>query len=425
MQSEEAQNRPSSRDTRVNFAGGIIHAIFFRISVAFAEPTTILPVYIMLLTGSKTHVGLLTSVLLAGEVLPTLFFSRFLEPRRRKLPGLLVAVFSRAGSWLAIGLLTWYLGDTDPGITLLILFVLIGVFALGGSLGGVALMDVVGKVIPDNKRGLFLGTRQLLGSLAALGAGLFVGRILSHEGLVFPSNYAVLFLASAAALTLAGVGFAIMREPAAPGAASSKPLGQYLRDSLAILKGDTHLKRYLLIRNLVGLHRMIVPFYVLYAREILGASDAMVGTYVFMQILGGSLSNVAWAQINDRWGSDRLLQFCTVLCTTIPIVALALGNFSPGFYAAVFLLLGAAINGRQMAFTSYLLDIAPPHRRPTYAGLGSTFTAPTLFFPLVGGIILDRLGYGPVFAGVAVAIGITALLTAGLKLSESSPKISS
>ncbi|MFO7941999.1 MAG: hypothetical protein R6U92_05100, partial [Bacillota bacterium] len=149
MESEEAQSRPSPRDTRVNFAGGIIHAIFFRISVAFAEPTTILPVYIMLLTGSKTHVGFLTSVLLAGEVLPTLLFSRLLEPRRRKLPGLLVAVFSRAGSWLAIGLLTWHLGDADPNVTLMILFVLIGIFALGGSLGGVALMDVVGKVIPD------------------------------------------------------------------------------------------------------------------------------------------------------------------------------------------------------------------------------------------------------------------------------------
>lgn len=421
MESTDYRSQLSSGDTRINFAGGIVHAVFFRISVAFAEPTTILPVYIMLLTGSKTHVGLLTSVLLAGEVLPTLLFSRLLEPRRRKLPALLVAVFSRAGSWLAIGLLTWYLGNADPGIIELILFVLIGVFALGGSLGGVALMDVVGKVIPDNRRGLFLGTRQLLGSLAALGAGLFVGRILAHENLVFPSNYAVLFLASAAALTVAGVGFAIMREPAVPGTMRSEPLGQYLRNSLAILRDDNRLKRYLLIRNLVGLHRMIVPFYVLYAREILGASDAAVGSYVFLQILGGSLSNVAWARINDYLGSDRLLQSCTALCTAIPVLALALGNLSPGFYGAVFLLLGATINGREMAFTSYLLDIAPPNRRPTYAGLGSTLTAPTLFFPLVGGIVLDWLGYGPVFVGVAAAVGITAVLASGLELSRPSP----
>ncbi|MFW5897178.1 MAG: hypothetical protein ACOCVQ_03735, partial [Bacillota bacterium] len=72
MESTDYRSQLSSGDTRINFAGGIVHAVFFRISVAFAEPTTILPVYIMLLTGSKTHVGLLTSVLLAGEVLPTL-----------------------------------------------------------------------------------------------------------------------------------------------------------------------------------------------------------------------------------------------------------------------------------------------------------------------------------------------------------------
>jgi len=406
--------RPDHTNTIWNFAGGLIHGTFFRVSVAFAEPTTILPVYIMLLTDSKSYVGLLSSILLAGAVLPTLFFSRYVEPRPRKLPFLLVAVFSRAASWLVLGALTWLLGAQHPLVTLAVLFVLLLVFSLGGSLGGVTFTDIIGKVIPAEIRGRFLGTRQLVGSLAALGTGIWVRQFLAREDIAFPTNYATLFFLSAAALTIAGVGFAIMREPAQEQESTKPPLREYLSDILAILRQDATMRRYLLVRNLIGFHIMIVPFYVLFAREVLGVSTAVVGTYVLMQVLGGSASNIVWAQVNDRFGSHWVLRSCIGIGLGLPLLALALGRWAPAYYGVVFLLLGAALNSRELAFTSFILDIAPVERRPTYAGMSGTLTAPTLVFPFLGGLLLDAAGYLPVFTGVSVVMTVTMILALGL-----------
>lgn len=54
----------------------------------------------------------MTSILLAGEAIPQLLSSRWVEASRRKKPFLLVAVYSRTLAWFLLGLLTltWALG---------------------------------------------------------------------------------------------------------------------------------------------------------------------------------------------------------------------------------------------------------------------------------------------------------------------------
>ena len=279
---------------------------------------------------------------------------------------------------------------------------------MGGSLGGVAFVDVVGKTVRAGIRGRFYAARQFLGGLAALGAGFLARDILTRPSLSFPHNYAVLFVGAGVALAVAGLGFLGLREP--PGEARSRPpLSAYLSDLRRLWREDRALRSLVVVENLAGLHLLLLPFYVTLAQTRLHVGPEAVGTFIILQVVGGAVSNVAWAWLADRTGSPSVLRACLALGFVLPLVALALARWAPGQYALVFLLVGAAVNSRNLSFNNVLVDIAPDAVRPTYSGLVATLTAPRLLFPLLGGLLIGAFGFAPVFMAVALALLATLL----------------
>lgn len=393
---------------RWNVASLVWHGGFFAAGTALAQPSTALPAYVSLLGGSSVLVGLMTSVLLAGQVAPQLAFSHWVEGSAAKKPFLLAAVYSRALAWLALGGLTLLWAGRAHALLLATLLALLIAFALGGSLGGVAFVDVVGKSVRPGLRGRFYASRQLLGGVGALAAGFLARAILARPELAFPRNYALLFLGAGAAMAVAGLGFAALHEPPAPPRRSA-PLRTYLSELRRHWRRDPALRSLVIVENLAGLHLMLLPFYVTLAQTRLHAGAAAVGSYIILQVVGGAASNLLWGWLADRRGSPSVLRACLTLGLALPLVALALARWAPGQYGLVFVLVGAAINSRNLSFNTVLVDIAPPAVRPTYSGLVGTLTAPSLLFPLLGGALIGWLGFTPVFLGVALALLATLL----------------
>ena len=269
-----------------NFAALVWHGVFFSVGSALAEPSTALPAYVALLGGAPVLVGLTTTILLAGEIVPQLLFARWVEARARKKPFLLAAVYSRALAWLVLGGLTLAWAGRAHALLLWTLMLLLAAFAIGGSLGGVAFVDVVGTSIRPGTRGRFFGLRQLLGGVAALGAGFLARGVLARPDPGFPGNYGLLFLGAGAALAVAGLGFAVLREPAARGAASVTRLRDYLRGLGAHWRGDPALRSLVVVENLAGLHLMLLPFYVALALTRMQVDAATIGTFVVLQVAG-------------------------------------------------------------------------------------------------------------------------------------------
>jgi MFS family permease len=397
---------PDPRPQRWNFGVLVWHGLFFAVGNALAEPSTALPAYVSLLGGSTAMVGLVTSVLLAGEFVPQLLFARWVEAAPRKKPFLLLAVYSRSLAWLALGGLTLLWAGRAHDLLLGTLLVLLTAFAVGGSLGGVAFVDVVGKSIRAGSRGRFFGARQLLGGAAAMAAGFLARAVLARPDLPFPRNFAVLFVGAGVALALAGLGFVGVREPRQPGRARPG-LRAYLVGLGAHWRGDPALRTLVILENLAGVHLMLLPFYVTLAQARLGVGAEAVGTFIILQVTGGALSNLLWGWLADRNGSPSVLRACLALGVVLPLTALALAQWAPGAYALVFVLVGAAVNSRTLSFSNVLVDIAPTGLRPTYGGLVGTLTAPRLLFPLVGGALIGGLGYAPVFLAVAAVLLVT------------------
>ena len=154
---------------------------------------------------------------------------------------------------------------------------------------------------------------------------------------------------------------------------------------------------------------MLLPFYMLLAVVRLHVGAQAVATFTMDQVVGGALSNLLWGWLNDRFGSGAVLRTCLVLGALLPLLALALSAWAPAAYGITFVLLGAAVNSRTLAYNNVLVDLAPATLRATYTGLVGTLAAPTLVLPLIGGSLIAALGYAAVFAGVGLALGASAV----------------
>jgi len=90
----------------------------------------------------------------------------------------------------------------------------------------------------------------------------------------------------------------------------------------------------------IGASALALPFYVLYAKNMLKISLGMVGIFLAAQMLGSVLSNFLWAHLSDFVGNKRVLQVSALLALTVPLVAIIkIPNLS-FLFILLFLLVG-------------------------------------------------------------------------------------
>ena len=392
---------------RRNFFGGLWHGAFLALGVALTQPTTVIASFVAELTGSTVWVGGLSTVLTVAAALPQLFVARLVEPRAKKMPFLLLAIYLRVASWGLLAWLIYAIGDSNPDLLAWALVGLLAVFYAGGGLGNIPYTDIIGKVIPASRRGTFFGGKEALAGPLAVGAALLARRILARVG--YPDSYALLFGLAAAALAFASIGFWLIREPPrtdAPG--RSQPWRAYLAQLVA---AAGRLRTLIIIQLLTGFSLMALPFYVVYAQREMGAPSETVGWFLLAQVTGGVLGNLVWARLVDRVSSRTMLTACAVTSMAAPLLAIALGSLGWwGLLPTVFLA-GAAFNGRRVGFQSALLELAPATERPTFAALNAVLIVPLAVLPLLAGLFLQEQSYPALFALTAGFVGLGAVWT--------------
>jgi len=346
------------------------------------------------------------TVLTVAGAIPQLFVARLVEPRPRKMPYLLIAIYLRVISW---GILAWSIYVFDGQNPMVLAGILVGmlvIFYAGGGLGNIPYTDIIGKIIPPNKRGAFYGGKGVLAGPLSVGAAFAARQILAD--MPFPNNYALLFGIAAVGLAVASIGFLAIREPIAVDTHQKPQSWPEFRQHLLSISRE--LKSLITAQMLTGFSLMVLPFYVVYAREQLGAPADSVGWFLLAQVLGGSLSNLVWARIVDTSGSRRMLFLCAVISTITPLIAIVLGSLSWMALLPAFFFAGAVFNGRKVGFQSALLEVSPAAERSTYAGLNAVLTLPVAFLPLAAGLFLQYCSYTALFLIASIFIGIGAVV---------------
>jgi predicted MFS family arabinose efflux permease len=330
------------------------------------------------------------------------------------MPYLLIAIYLRV---ISLGILAWsiYLfGEQDPMVLAGILVGMLVIFYVGGGLGAIPYTDIIGKIIPPDKRGAFYGGRGILAGPLSVGAAFAARHILANVS--YPNNYALLFGIAAVGLAVSSIGFWVIREPVLENTHQKpQPWPEFWQH---LLVASRKLKPLIKAQLLTGFSLMVLPFYVVYAREQLGAPVDAVGWFLLAQVLGGSLSNFVWAHIVDTSGSRRMLFICAVISTITPLVAIVFSSLSWMAMLPAFFFAGAVFNGRKVGFQSALLEVSPAAERSTYTGLNAVLTLPVAFLSLAAGLFLQYWSYTAIFLIASIFIGFGAVVIYGWSLED-------
>lgn len=318
---------------------------------------------------------------------------QFLPVLRRMLPASRVPV-------LITAITLWSFGSGPVALwTVLIGTIVYGI--LGGLTVG-AWQQLVARTVQPQKRSSMFSIRYGLSNVLGLLSGGLVTFVLAR----WPGTdgYALLHLFAFGGAVVSYRLLMSVREPHAPSLAPLPRHGfwQNLRDVPALFRADSRLGAYLATAVLFNFQFLLMGFLALHARNVLGASEAYVGTLTTAQMSGAVLGTVIAALLGDRHGSRRLL-----IASRVVLVLVALGAAfadSDLAFRALFAAYGAAIWVNLAGHNTMTLQLVPTGRRSTVLAVFSLVQVPSM-------LIAAELGAWLWHANVAFAwiAGLSAL----------------
>lgn len=355
---------------------------------------TVLPYLVSQLTSSKPAIALILAGYSLFYLLPQFISANFAEslPRKKRFVMLVGGVGERL-PYLLIGLVVWGLAVYAPGLALVVASVLLALSGMSIGILTPAWYDMIAKVIPVNKRGLWSGVSEGIGAILGLGGAILVGQILDKWD--YPGNFGLCYTLAFVALALSWVGLALNREPLGTTAKSQVDWKHYRGGLFTVLQGNSNYTHYLIARSVVHIGGMASGFFIVYGIFRFQLSGLEVGNLTAVLIGSQAIFNVVWGLIADRKGHKIVLcgmAFAMSLAATVVWLAP-----TPGWLWLAFGFLGVVIAGDTVSSLNIILEFCNEMDRPTYIGLTNTILGPlAVLAPLVGGW-LASVGYEALF----------------------------
>ncbi len=398
-----------------NFTVNVMDIVFIMFGMSLISRATVMPFLVSRLTPSKMAIGLIPAIYSLGYYLPQLLTANFAEGLRRKKPFvMLLGGLGERFPYLLIGLAVWWLAEPAPVAALAALFLLLATSAASNGIATPAWFDMIAKVIPVQRRGLWSGVGHSLGALLGIAGAALAGRILADWP--FPRNFGLCFILAFAAMVISWVGLALNREPESPTLKPRTGLGHYLRQLPGVLRRDPNYVRFLVGRSLANLGGMAAGFFMVYGDERFAIGGREVGALTAVLVGTQAVMNLLWGTVGDRRGHKAVLcgaAFSMALAATVTWMA-----SSPAWLLATFALLGLSMSGDSVSSMNIILEFCAPEDRPTYIALTNTLLAPvTALAPLLGGWLATWAGYQGMFT-VALLVAILGGLLLALWVRE-------
>jgi hypothetical protein len=399
----------------------VISGVAYNLYLSMLSTQLVMTWFLSELTESNLLISLLRPIEIGGWYFLQLLLSGHVRRRPRALPLYRAMAAIRVASLALLSLATLVL-DWSQGL----LLVFMALFTLNSLAAGVAalpFLNVVVKTIPPTRRGMYFGWRRFAGGLLGLLGAALVKVILAPDfALGFPENYALLFLIGCLT-TLAMVGsFSFVAEPRGAVQPRTRHSRREWRAALGGALRDWNYIRYLVLRVAIALANAALPFYALYARRVLNVRTSNLGVYLMGATLAGVLSNLVLGRLSDRYG-NRLLVRLAALTVALPSAAALLFARvgGPGLdrgvlFTLVFVLQGLHATAHSIGSNNYLLELGPPAERVTYVSFAHGVIGLAILASPLGGAVVDRVGFEPLFA-LSLAFGLVAL-SLSLGLSE-------
>jgi MFS family permease len=382
-----------SRRTFLGLAGDMF---FFGVGASFAGQATVIPSFLATLTSSAPLIGLASTLLTGGWLIPQLFAAnRLAGLTHRKAAVVIPAVVGRTIG-LLLPLAIVILAPRRPEAMLAVFYVLYFAFYFVDGLASIAWLDILGRCLSVPARARLINLGSTLPGLAGIGAGILVGVILSEPRVPWPYNYALLFGICGVFWVLSLASFMFIHETPLAVVQPPLPWRSYFSRLAGVFRADPGFRRAVIMWIAFGGFGIAAPFYVIHGLEALRLPAASVGVFTSVQLVGGVVSSLLLGVIGERRGTRAVMRLWGWVSLAGPIIAIAaslLGRSLPGallyVYAAVFIVVGMQGVAGMTGFLNWVLEWSPGSDRPLYIGVANTLTAVSLVMPLLGGWILE------------------------------------
>lgn len=401
---DQASTKADDRNLGWNFTVNLIDIAFITLGISLVSRDTVLPVLVSTLSDSNVAVGLIAALYGLGIYLPQLFTANFTERLPYKKPFvMLVGSVGERLPYLLMGAAVWVFAAPAPNVALILV---LGCLALTGFAAGAATpawYDLIAKVIPVRRRGVWSGLGHGIGALMAIFGAFLVGRIL--DDYPYPNNFALLFLLAFIATCISFVGLALNREPPSPIVKEQVSTQRYFRQLPDVLRANVNYRRFFISRTVVLLGAMANSFFIIYGGQRFGLDGATIGLLTATLVASQAVMSLVWGVVGDRMGHKVVLTGAAFLLALAALNTLLAPSQS--WLILSFAFLGASSSGDAVSGLNIILEFAAPEDRPTYIGLTNTLLAPTIVLaPILGGWLATVAGF-PVLLGVAAVVAAT------------------
>jgi hypothetical protein len=242
-----------------------------KLAEQMASPGLVLPWLFSSIGAPTALAGLLVPVKQAGSLLPQL-----------AVAGRIRAFPKRKWFWVGAGATqATLLALIVPAAMLLpavsagwIMVALLALFSVASGVGSVAFKDVLAKTIPKGKRGRLLAARATFGGLLTLVAGGTLRLYVVDGQSLVP--YVVLIAGAAVLWGVAAVFFAGITEEDGATEGGRNALEEALA-GIRLIREVPGFRRFIMARIFLLSIELSLPFYALFARDVVGASIGSFG----------------------------------------------------------------------------------------------------------------------------------------------------
>lgn len=390
------------------------HQIVFRIGWIFKTESVLIPAFLDWLAGPGAGMmrGLLPVLNRAGQSLPPVFLAGWLRGQRRKRVSLFLftAGMGLAFAPLPIACLTTH-AQRLPLMPWLFL-ALYGLFFICNGMYHLSFGTVQGKLIRPWRRGRLLLVSTFYGSVPAMLAAWW----LLPAWLERPDpGFAYIFLASVVCFLLSSVLALWLYEPADP--VDTTPLPHWrgnVAEMLSTLRADANLRRTTIVAMLFAAGLIILPHYQALALGPMQLPLGMLMVFAVTQNAAVGIFSLFVGPMADRWGNRLTLGVLILGAAVPPVLAVVLAQLGPAWAARTYWLVYCPLGITPLVLRiliNYTLEICTPAQHPRYLSTVNLWLAvPFLGSPLVG-LLVDLIGFVPIFLATAAVMTLGGLLT--------------
>lgn len=368
------------------------HAAFLALAQNFIDVDTVIPSMLIDAGGRAVHIGLMTAIMLGGSSFTQLSFAPFISNYSYKKKFLLLGINARMLSLVFLGLFLFFSPSIGGRYEIILIFLAISVFSLGGAFANISYTDILGKSLNPELRKPFLSIRPVITGIIMLFSVFIAKKVLTLAA--YPVNYAYMFFIGFAALTVASFGFWNLKESVTSRLLVRNP-AHFLTIIRSELKRNPRLGYFLGFINTQGICLTLLPFVVLYTKEYAGTQTLSTGRLLLFKVIGSVTTGLLLAALAGRFRYRHLLYLNSGLSLIAPLILLVFPELP--LFSVIFILGGIIFTAYGITMNGVLLEVSEEGNRALYTGIVGAGNIIPALFPILGGWIVRQYGFPPFF----------------------------